>query len=50
MLWRLESLGVQLPKAADPVSEYAERMFKRDAFKSSLSDVEIELREEFYDI
>lgn len=45
LLWRLPSLGVELPAAAGQmVNEYAERMFERDSFQQSLSEFEKELR------
>ena len=44
LLWRLPSLGIELPRQARPVSEYADRLFARSSFKSSLSDIELELR------
>jgi len=40
LLWRFRKYGVQLPKSAESVSEYADRMFARSAFQASLSDVE----------
>ncbi|WP_423910802.1 glutathione S-transferase N-terminal domain-containing protein [Candidatus Spongiihabitans sp.] len=44
LLWRLPSLGVALPKQAEPLIEYGERLFRRPAFHASRSDQEIELR------
>jgi RNA polymerase-associated protein len=45
LLWRLPSLGVDLPAPANKqVQEYAERMFERESFQLSLSEVERELR------
>ena len=38
LLWRLPMLGVKLPKQAQSVLDYGERMFARDAFKKSLSE------------
>lgn len=40
LLWRLPKLGVQLPPQAQPVLQYAERIFKRESFQASLADVE----------
>ena len=40
LLWRFRKYGVQLPKSAASVAEYADRMFARSAFQASLSDVE----------
>ena len=38
-------LGVKLPKQAQSVLDYGERMFARDAFKKSLSEFEREMRD-----
>lgn len=45
LLWRLPRLGIKLPTAAKAISVYAERMFKRPAFKASLTEAEAELLE-----
>ena len=44
LLWRLPMLGINLPKQADPIVIYSERIFKRLAFIGSLSPEEAELR------
>jgi len=46
LLWRLPSLGIQLPNsaAAKPVNEYMKRLFKREAFQASLTEAELELQ------
>lgn len=45
ILWRLPILGIQLPpKHGKPIHDYMERIFDRDAFQSSLSDVELDMR------
>lgn len=44
LLWRLPVLNVILPKQAQVVEEYAERLFARQAFQDSLSDTERDLR------
>lgn len=44
LLWRLPKYGVKLPASASPVEQYADRLFERDAFQSSLSEVEKEMR------
>lgn len=41
-LWRLSALGVELPKIAEPIKAYAERLFGREGFQLSLSDQERE--------
>ena len=40
ILWRLPSLGIKLGVAAKPIHEYAERVFARPSFRSSLSEDE----------
>lgn len=40
LLWRLPALGVDLPKQADAIRNYAVRLFEREAFQQSLSDRE----------
>ncbi|WP_277811206.1 stringent starvation protein SspA [Chromohalobacter canadensis] len=45
ILWRLPSLGVELPeKQVQPLMSYMERLFSRDAFKASLLEAEKEMR------
>ncbi|HEY0634399.1 MAG TPA: glutathione S-transferase N-terminal domain-containing protein [Gammaproteobacteria bacterium] len=44
LLWRLPLLGVALPKQAQPLLDYAERLFRRSSFKLSLSEIESEMR------
>ncbi|QEL11436.1 stringent starvation protein A [Kushneria phosphatilytica] len=45
ILWRLPSLGVELPEnQVAPLMEYMERLFSRDAFRTSLLESERELR------
>ena len=46
ILWRLPYLGIDLPnnKQTKPLHDYMERMFKRRAFKASLSEQEREMR------
>lgn len=45
VLWRLPLYGIELPSQAKPVIEYAQRLFARESFQSSLSDHEREMRE-----
>lgn len=47
LLWRLENFGIELPTQAQPLLDYAERLFSRDQFQMSMTAQEIELREEF---
>jgi len=44
MLWRLPQFGIELPPVAKALTDYAERMFEREAFKASLTEAEKELR------
>lgn len=44
LLWRLPLLGVQLPTQAQAVLKYAERIFQRDSFQTSLTDTERKMR------
>lgn len=43
LLWRLASLGVELPRQPGVIQRYAGRLFERPAFQASLSDYEREL-------
>ena len=45
LLWRLPEYDIKLPPTAKPLLEYADRLFEREAFQSSLSDTEREIRE-----
>lgn len=44
LLWRLSNIGIKLPRQADPLVQFAERLFRRPSFALSLSDMERELR------
>lgn len=44
LLWRLPALNIKLPASAKAVEKYADRIFRRDSFKASLSDVERAMR------
>lgn len=45
ILWRLPALGIHFAdKKMKPLLDYAERLFKRDTFKKSLTDTEAEFR------
>ncbi|MGB6976799.1 MAG: glutathione binding-like protein [Gammaproteobacteria bacterium] len=46
LLWRLPSLGIDLPPSAKAIKEYGKRLFKREAFLVSLTDVEREMGEQ----
>jgi len=43
LLWRLPVLGIELPGEAKAVSDYAQRIFERDAFQLSLTEAEREM-------
>lgn len=43
ILWRLPMYGIELPAQAKPVLEYARRLFDRDGFQNSLTELEREL-------
>ena len=43
LLWRLGSLGIDLPANCGMLQRYAQRLFERDAFQSSLSAHERDL-------
>jgi RNA polymerase-associated protein len=45
LLWRLPSLGIELPKSAKPIVDYAEKVLGREMFVESLSDDEIDMRD-----
>ncbi len=45
LLWRLSSYGIELPVQAKGVFDYAERIFARETFQASLSELEKELRQ-----
>jgi RNA polymerase-associated protein len=46
LLWRFPSLGIELPKSANAVWNYAERIFERESFQQSLTESERELRDQ----
>jgi len=45
LLWRLPSYGVELPKQAKGIQKYAERLFKRESFRASLTEAERDMRD-----
>ncbi len=45
ILWRLPEYGIELPPAAKPMQEYAQRLFDTESFKASLTESEREIRE-----
>ena len=44
LLWRLPMLNIKLPAKAKAVEEYAQRIFARESFQASLSDIERDMR------
>ena len=44
ILWRLRAMEIELPPQAQPLIDYADRLFQRDSFRTSLSDAEEEMR------
>jgi RNA polymerase-associated protein len=47
LLWRLPSIGIHFSgKGAKEVTQYMERLFERESFQVSLTDVEREIREQ----
>ena len=44
ILWRLPLYGIELPRQAKPIMDYAERVFARKSFKLSLTDAERDMR------
>ena len=46
ILWRLKEVGITLPeKSTRPLHKYMQTMFEREAFRSSLTESEIEMQE-----
>ncbi|MDX1495981.1 MAG: glutathione S-transferase N-terminal domain-containing protein [Salinisphaeraceae bacterium] len=43
ILWRLNDWGIELPPEAAAIRKYADRMFRREGFKRSLTELEREL-------
>lgn len=44
LLWRLPHMGIDIPVKLKGLTSYMQRLFKRESFQSSLSDVERQLR------
>jgi len=45
LFWRLPKLGVEIEKEIEPIHKYCQRVFSRDSFQASLTDIEREIRE-----
>lgn len=46
LLWRLPKYGIELPKQADAIKAYQKRIFARNSFQVSLTNLERSFREE----
>jgi len=44
LLWRLARYGIELPKQAKPILDYAQRVFARKSFQLSLTEAEREMQ------
>lgn len=44
ILWRLPLYGIELPSNAKAMNDYMDRIFNRETFRQSLSDLELEMR------
>jgi stringent starvation protein A len=44
LLWRLPTLGVEIPSSAKGIHTYAKHLFERESFNQSLSEAEREMR------
>ena len=44
LIWRFESLGLQLPREAQPIVDYGDRIFRSQGFARSLTPDERNLR------
>lgn len=43
LFWRMGVMGIDVPKTNRALHEYAKRMFARDSFRDSLTDLELEM-------
>jgi len=43
LLWRLKEYGIEMSSLSKPIQTYAERLFDREAFKESLTELEKEI-------
>lgn len=43
IFWRINQLGIDLPKSHKGLYEYAKRMYERESFRDSLTDLELEM-------
>lgn len=45
LLWRLQYLGIELPKSAKAIFDYTDKMLSREFFAESLSEDELDMRD-----
>ncbi len=45
LLWRLPSLGIELPRSAKAITDYSNRLMEREMFNESLSDDELDMND-----
>lgn len=45
LLWRLQYLGIELPKSAKPIVDYADKVLGREMFAEALSEDELDMRD-----
>jgi RNA polymerase-associated protein len=45
LLWRLPSLGIELPRSAKAITDYSNRLMHREMFNESLSDDELDMND-----
>ncbi len=45
LLWRLQYLGIELPKSAKAIFDYTDKMISREFFAESLSEDELDMRD-----
>lgn len=45
LIWRLEQYGIELPPEAKSINAYSKRIFNRESFQQSLTELEREMRE-----
>lgn len=44
LMWRLPAMGIEIPDSAKALHKYMNRVFSRESFQNSLTDIERELR------
>ncbi len=46
LLWRLQGLGITWPKGSEAIQAYMHRVFERNSFQASLSEIEFDMVDE----